>query len=126
MTIQEPIQLGSVFYLESQNPNMNPLAIRPAITPSDYISWEDTSNGRIIRFSKILIDGHEIQTQPEKLPERIEFIAQDGQSYKLVKLTLEIFNTKLKDFVASGASLNFKNDQELQDYYLKADFYTAG
>jgi hypothetical protein len=126
MTIENSIQFRGVYFLESKNPNMNPIAIRPAATPPDYVSWEDTGHGRIIRFSKILVDGKEIQDQPTEIPERIEITGQNGQVYQLVKLTLPIFNEKLKHVVAGGGSLNFNNDEELQEYYLKADFYTAG
>lgn len=127
MQIDRKINFNSVYYLESQNPNMNPIAIRPELTPSNYAAWEDTSNGRIIRFSKILLNDQEIQEEAIGLsPERIEIIDLNGQSYKLVKLTVAIFNEKLKDHVAGGASLNFATDQELQDYYLKTDFQTIG
>jgi len=126
MSIENPIELGGVYYLESQNPNMNPIAIRVEITPPNYVSWEDTSHGRVVRFSKLLVDGREIQEKPEKAPERIEAVDMDGNKYILVKLTTQIFNEKLKKFVAGGESLNFNNDQELQDYYLKADFYSPG
>lgn len=127
MKIEEPVQLRGVYYMESQNPNMNPIAIRPGLTPPDYVAWEDTGNGRIVRFSKILFDGQEPETiAPDRIPEKIEITSQDGNDYKLVKLTIQIFNEKLKNIVAGGASLNFNNDQELQEYYLKADFYSAG
>ena len=126
MSIEKPIKLGGVYYLESQNPNMNPIAIRAEITPPNYVSWEDTSHGRVVRFSKMLVDGREIQEKPEKVPEKIEVVDMDGNKYILVKLTTQIFNEKLKKFVAGGESLNFNNDKELQDYYLTADFYSPG
>lgn len=128
----EPTYFRGVYYLESQNPYMNPIAIVPEITPPDYVAWNDTSNGRILRFKKILLDGVELKGNLEKfvvgdkLPKIIEFVAKDGQIYKLVKLTLPLFNEKLIHRVAGGEGLKFKSDEELQEYYLKTDFYTAG
>ena len=126
MIPNEPtVKLGGVYYLESQNSDMNPIAVRPEITPPNYVSWEDTSHGRIVHFTKILVDGHEVR-ENEKLPEKIEVIDVNGNKYVLVKLTTQIFNDKLKKNVAGGESLNFTNDEELQNYYLKTDFYSAG
>jgi len=119
------VTLEGVYYLESENPNMNPIAVRPQIHAPDYVGWEDTSHGRVVRFSKILVDGHEIRPN-EKLPEKIEVVDTNGITYVLVKLTTKIFNEKLKKIVAGGESLNFNNDKELQDFYLKTDFYSLG
>jgi len=125
MYIEYPIKLGGVYYLETQNSNMNPIAVRPEITPPHSVSWEDTSHGRTISFTKILVDGHEIR-KDDKLPEKIEIIDANGSKYVLIKLTTKIFNEKLKDLVGGGKSLNFKDDDELQNYFLKTDFYSAG
>ena len=125
MVVEKQISFKAVYYLESQNPNMNPIAIRPELTPPNYIAWEDTSNGRILRFSKILLDGEEMQGKLEKIPETIEFISKDNEIYKLVKLTVSLFNQELKEHVAGGESLKFQTDEELQNYYLKTDFYSA-
>ena len=105
MSTEEPIKIRGVYYLESQNPNMNPIAIRPETTPPNYIAWEDTSRGRIVRFSKILVDGQEIQRTPETVPNRIEIFDMDNNKYVLVKLTTQIFNEKLKPFVSRGWKL---------------------
>ena len=122
--------LGAVYYLESRNQNMNPIAIRPEVTSPNYMAWWDTSNGRIIRASKILLDGNEINLQnpPVNLdpPEKIELISESGEKFELVRLTNQIFNEKLRDIVAGGKYLHFETDQELQDYYLTTDFYTLG
>jgi hypothetical protein len=120
------IQIKGVYYLESQNPNMNPIAIRPELTLPNYVAWEDTGHGRILRFKKVLADRKEILGPIEKIPDKIEIISEDNQIYTLVKLTNQIFNEKLKGLVAGGETLNFKTDEELQEYYLTADFYSAG
>lgn len=127
MEIDKKIHFDGVYYLESQNPNMNPIAIRPELTPPNWAAWEDTGHGRIIRCSNILLDGQELQAQPkELLPERIEIVDHNGQTFKLVKLTLALFNEKLKDHVARGGEMNFNSDQELQNHYLKEDFQSIG
>lgn len=126
------ISIRGVYYLESQNANMNPIAIRIQTTPPDYIAWEDTGHGRILRNSKVLFDGKEINANTpaeidlDHIPETIEVTSQTGEVYQFVKLTLKLFNEKLKPYVAAGGSLNFKNDRELQEYYLTTDFYGIG
>ncbi len=132
MEVTQPTYFKGVYYLESQNEHMNPIAIVPELTPPDYVAWNDTSNGRILRFSKIILDGKELEgnlekfVEGEKVPSIIEVVDKKGEVYKLVKLTVAIFNETLKKRVAGGDSLNFKSNEELQDYYLKTDFYTAG
>ena len=91
-----PFTLDGVYYLESQNPSMHPIVIRPGVSPPDYVSWEDTSNGRILHASKILLDEQELVTKPLALPHIIEIVSSSGETYKLVKLTKQIFESKLK------------------------------
>ena len=38
------INVPGVYYLETENPRMNPIAIRVGLTDPDYIFWEDTGN----------------------------------------------------------------------------------
>lgn len=127
MKLEKKIQFQGVYYLETQNPGMNPIAIRPEMTPSDYVAWEDTGHGRILRFDKIFFDGIDLDSLDSKkiadTPKVIKFISKQGDNFSLVLLTLKIFNDLLKEHVACGGSLNFKDDRELQDYYLKTDFY---
>lgn len=120
------VKLQGVYYLESQNPTMNLIAIRPEVT-SGYAAWEDTSNGRIIKIEKVLFDGKEIKENEElhqinALPESIEIFGADGQRYQLIKLTKRIFTEKLKNIVACGENLVFTSDQDVQDFYLKSSF----
>ena len=122
MKINHAVHFDGVYYLESQNPNMNPLAIRPEVTPPDYAAWDDTANGRIMHCAKVLINGVELKEsagQPEVAPDRIEVIDNKGMIFKLVKLTTQLFNERLRDHVAGGPELQFSSDQELQDYFLK-------
>jgi len=122
----EGITINGVYYVDS--PDMNPVAIRPEIRlPS--VAWEDTSHGRVLQCTKLIIDGSEINSStsidPNRIPNHIDIISQ-GKTYKLEKLTNEIFNEKLKDRVAGGKNMNFNSDAALQEYYLKADFYGVG
>lgn len=127
----DPTYFKGVYYLESQNPSMNLIAIVPEIVAPNYFSWGDTSNGRTVRFSKIKINGEEMKAnlglnvEGKDLPERIEILAINGNLYKLVKLTIDIFNKELKERVAGGEGLNFNSEEELQSYYLQTDFQTA-
>ena len=103
---------------------MNPIAIRPELTPPNYIAWEDTSNGRILSFANILINGQEFQTEIKDIPTHITIIDLNGETYSLVKLTLAIFNDRLRKTVAGSEELNFQSDQEIQEYYLHTNFHT--
>jgi hypothetical protein len=125
MINSEKIKYSGVYYLASQNPGLNPLAIRPEIN-SSYISWEDTGHGRAFSYSQILIDGKEAPLSPKELPESIIITTEKGEVYKLVKLTSSIFKERLKNQVAGSKKLENMSDQALQDYYLNTDFYTAG
>lgn len=116
--------INGVYYLESGNPHTNPIAIRPEFTPPDYISWKDTSHGRILHVKHVFLDGTEIKEALVKLPERMQIESSSGEIYQLVKLTKDIFDKKLRQRVAGGDSLSFNNDQEVQEYYLKANFMT--
>jgi hypothetical protein len=115
--------LQGVYYLESGNNGMNPIAIRPVIQ-AHYIAWEDTGHGRSIRNPKVYFDDQEVKipaSPPKKLPEKIKIISDRGD-FQLIKLTKKIFDEQLKNRVAGGESLNFKDDQAIQNYYLTADF----
>ena len=124
MNCDKKIHFNGVYYLESQNPMMNPIAIRPELTPPNYIAWEDTSNGRILSFANILINGQEFQTEIKDIPTHITIIDLNGETYSLVKLTLAIFNDRLRKTVAGSEELNFQSDQEIQEYYLHTNFHT--
>jgi|GEM_PF-4888567 len=118
--------IPGVYYLETQNEGMNPIAIRPEITPPLYFSWEDTSNGRTLRLSQIFLDDNELDSRItlNQIPKKIEITSIKGDRYQFIKLTKKIFDEKLKDFVAGGGSLNFEDDKQVQDYYLKTHFTT--
>ena len=120
------VMFRGVYYVESENPHINPIAIRPEVSPHS-VAWEDTSNGRVVKCSRVLLDGEPMESKiaiNSSIPEKIEFIGVDPKSerYKFVKLTNKIFDEKIRYEVAGGESLNFKTDQELQDYYLKTNF----
>lgn len=128
MPLTHRISIKGVYFLESANPHFNPIAIRVKIHPPHFIVWEDTNHERGFQFSKILFDGHPpLSTLPkeiqgDEIPQTIEATSETGELYKLVKLTVKIFNQKLKNRVAGGKSLDFKEDSELQEYYLTTNF----
>lgn len=123
-------QVDGVYYLESKNTRMNPIAIRIEFKKPDYIAWEDTGNGRILHAAKVIMDGRPIDFNtpmaPQKMPEQIEITSKNGEQFKLVKLTARIFNEQLKPVVARGSEMNFTRDEEVQNHYLRTDFYTTG
>ena len=123
MNNMDTCTVNGVYYLESQNQGMNLIAIRPSMSPYHYISWEDTGHGRSIKFTSVSFDNEKMQLPcPLKsIPNKIDVIAETG-NYRFVKLTQKIFNEKVKPFVTGSGSLNFKTDDEAQEYYLTTDF----
>lgn len=119
-----------VYYVESQNKDTNPLAMRIGLSEPDYIYWEDTGNGRSFHAKQIFLDGQEVtdakSVDKEKMPRTIEFTTPDDETFKLVKLTKDIFDEKLRPLVAKGDKLDFKSDEEVQKYFAETDFYTSG
>lgn len=119
--------IKGVYYLSSKNENMNPIAICLMII-HNRVEWQDTNTGRSIKYKKILLDKKDITNdlketiQPGKnetpIPDTIEIESENNESFTFKKLTLEYFNKFLKNKVASGETLNFKNDNELQNYYI--------
>lgn len=128
MEINPRQEFRGVYYVESDNQDVNPIAIRPEITPQ-WVAWEDTGNGRSFSYEHIKIDDEPLELKsenpespPSEVPEVIEFSSPKGH-FKLRKLTKEFFDNHLKNRVAAGGSLNFNSDQDVQEYYLKTDFY---
>lgn len=104
------------YYVEGP-PNMplNPIAIRPTITES-IVEWADTSKGRTLNLGEV----KNLKSFGETPPEVIDITTQEGQHIKLVKLTLEIYNKKVKKRVIGSPSFN--SDEALQKFYLESNF----
>jgi len=115
--------INGVYYVDS--PDMNHIAIRPEILKS-AISWEDTSHGKVLNCTQLLIDGKNIDLSTpivlNKIPDTIEIITEKG-TCKLQKLTAKIFNEKLKNSVPLGKNKIFKDDNSIQQFYLDGNFY---
>jgi hypothetical protein len=110
-------QYNSVYYVESSGDKiLNPVAIRPEIF-KDRIQWLDTNRGTIIKLGKIdnldLING-------QSSPELIEITSAREDHYRLIKLTLDIYNNQVTSRVANPPS--FGSDEEVQNFYLNTDF----
>ena len=106
-----------VYYVESSgNLTLNPIAIRPRIIGKEII-WEDTARGMALPFTEI-----EILPNPStKEPKKIEIITPDSDKVVFLLLTVNLFNQKARQRVAGN--LQFKSDQDLQNYYLRTNFY---
>jgi hypothetical protein len=117
------IRLSGVYYVETKVSGINPIAIRPEIR-SDSIAWEDTGHGRTLKYALVFFDGKEVTSPfytPKHSPQQVDVITQKGDIH-LVKLTKKIFDENLKNRVGCGGSLNFSDDAEVQQHYLKTDF----
>lgn len=121
-----PIQIPAAYYVESTGYHVHSttVATRPTLGvdhEGNYIEWESNSRGGRHHYSKLTFDAKEIKmplAPLDTLPQTIEF-KTEGKTYKLIKLTIKIFNEKLKPYVARGGSMNFQTDQEVQDHFLK-------
>lgn len=115
--------IQAVYYVESQNPGFNPIAIRPKIK-EDQVEWEDTGHGRAVSYSKLFFDDKAVVPfleAPVIAPQRIKVVSKEGKTIELTKLTLDIFKSKVP--AAKKENLNFKTDDDVQKYYLTTDFY---
>lgn len=113
--------IDAVYYVESTELT-NPIAIRPTVT-GGIIWWEDTSRGTSVDFADLKFDGKGYVDSLSRSPTTIAIVSSDNNTYLLTKLTLKLYNEKLKHEVAGGESLSFKDDKSLQSYYLKTNFY---
>ncbi len=110
----QPRLISSVYYANSKDCTVNPIAIRPNLT-KEKITWEDTSRGFSARLATLVTNSEEGQE-----PDVIEVTTQDKKNIRLVKLTLDIYNTHVKGRVAGHPK--FDSDQEIQNYYLNTSF----
>lgn len=112
--------IEAVYYVECDDADepIDPIAIRPTIQ-SHQVIWEDTGHGRVFHTTKI-----EINTEDEMLPEKITIQTDKGYHITLVKMTLDLFDKKVKELAAGNPE--FSSDKEIQDYYLHTNFNYYG
>lgn len=112
-----------------------PIAIRPRIdlraqnatwetnsSRSEYISWDKVEG--IARNQPVESQGiseQEVGIINGGGPDRI-LLSKENHSLRLVKLTRELFDEKVRPYVAGGANLSFASDEELQKFYLSTNF----
>ncbi len=119
----KPIVFNTVYYVTSSDPTevVNPIAIRPACT-NEAVFWEDTGRGTYFQYQDLHLNLQDYQKTPQPVPpEEFSFVAKNGHTYTLTKLTLALFNQEVRH-KAAGHPL-FSSDQELQTYYLQTNFY---
>jgi len=119
------IKLNGVYYVESSSSEhpYNPLAIRPKFIKARgqqeerRCEWEDTGRGGYLFYQKVVPSSLESEN-PQLLPREFTLIAKDGALVKFVLLTTDLFKQKVNAY----GNLEFNNDKDLQDYYLKKEF----
>jgi hypothetical protein len=110
-----------------------PLAIRPLIKVEmhqatwgtnswrgEYISWDDV-NPKIDSFVRQADKQGDEPIFVKESPDKIIF-TKDTHVLTLVKLTLKLFDQKVRPIVAGGGTLTFANDEEVQKFFLTASF----
>jgi hypothetical protein len=105
------IELVYIVSCDDPNLHLDPLAIRPTFE-SNKVMWEDTGPGTVVNMKNAVMPGNS--------PEKIEFETDKGQHITLTKLTVDLFNNKIRDRAAGHPE--FHSDKELQDYYLNTNF----
>jgi len=110
--VKSEVQYEDVYFIENgaKAEIYGPIAINPTIF-QHAISWNDTSGNKQLKFSKI------VELDNKKI---LKITTKKGVEITLIALTLDLFNKSVKELVSGNP--NFKNDQELKDYYLQGKF----
>jgi len=90
------------------------IAIRPDIFDG-RISWEDTSRGR----TEIVTDV-DLHEAPHKIVAKTRF----NEKLTFVKLSLDEYNAKIRDWVYNKPT--FDSTEALEKYYLETNFHEYG
>ncbi len=108
--------IEAVYHVQSSDKEevVNLIAIRPTYN-KDLIVWEDTGRGTIYSLKEPL------EFPANETPDLISFKAKNGNTYTLTKMTIERYNQYVREHAAGMP--NFATDEELQNYYLNANFY---
>jgi hypothetical protein len=136
---QGRILLNSVYYIDCSEEDAAvmrhssaPLAIRPIINFStqeatwatnsargEYISWDEIGPN-LSELAKNQKTGDD-PIHVNDAPKEIVFTKQNHR-VRLVELALDIFNQKVRPYVAAGKTLSFKNNEEVRKFFLTKDF----
>jgi hypothetical protein len=108
------MNINQVYYVETTG-HANPVAIKPEIKASKII-WMDTSKGKVVSLGKI----DNIEILKKGILDVIEVTSERGEHYTLRKLTLQLYNEKVKPRVMLPPS--FESDEAVQKFYLEKDF----
>jgi hypothetical protein len=140
MTDQRSVVFDCVYLIECSQEDaphirhsIAPLAIRPLIKVGmhqatwgtnswrgEYISWDDVQP----KLEGFVRQADMSQDEPifvKEAPERVVF-TKDTHVLTLVKLTLKLFDQKVRPIVAGGGTLKFSNDEDVQKFFLTASF----
>ena len=109
------MRYNQAYYVEATT-TANPVAIRPEISDA-RITWMDTSKGKVVELGTI--DNIE-SLQQEPSPDVFEVTSVRGEHYTLRKLTLKLYNEKVKHRVMLPPT--FSSDEAVQKFYLESDF----
>lgn len=108
------MKINHVYYVETPG-HTNPVAIKPEIK-SSKITWMDTSRGKVVPLGSI----DNIENLQKGVFDLIEVTSERGEHYTLRKLTLKLYNEKVKPRVMLPPA--FDSDEDVQNFYLKSDF----
>jgi hypothetical protein len=142
-TVQEP--LGSVlfkevYYISCSDEEAShlrhstaPLAIRPVIngrshrahwgtnsTRGDYVFYDQVDD----KVERYLEDPRALGSRMlvlEKGPDEI-VLTKENHTIRLLKLTAQLFEQKVRPFVLGGETLHFTDDDSVQKYFLETGF----
>lgn len=106
-----------VYMVESSRPR-NLVAISPRIR-NERLEWEDTGRGTSVSIKEILFS-MKLTKENLEIPQQIEVLTEEGEEITLTYLTIELYDEKVKDFVAGQP--DFINTEDLQVYYLTTNF----
>ena len=94
------------------------VAIRPSIHVGEHSARWGTNSWR---GEYIFWDTYALSPNDQAVPEVLTFM-KDKYCLKLHRLTRDLFEKKVRPFVAGGPSLTFNSDEELRQFFLRGKF----
>lgn len=124
--IMQPVSYQSVYYVEMENPEypVDPIAIKPTFfeyRDGDHVEkrceWNNTGRGSHLFIKEVQLDE---PVENKEQPRHFKLIGTNGEVVHFTLMTNKIFQDRVAKH--TYAQPVFKDDEELQQYYLTKKF----
>lgn len=113
--------------------SITPLAIRPVFNGRTHTAhWAtNSSRGEYVFYDRISGEVEQYQDDPKALGPNVFILDQcpdeivlsnENHTMRLLKLTKQLFDQKVRPFVMAGETLSFTDDASVQKYFLETQF----